>query len=103
MKRNKAVARRLIAGATGVLLIAVLGVGSAAATYRLSNGTAVSAGGRISNNCYTLLSTIGEPAAGTVGSGSYQLTAGFGGINSGSLSGDRIFQNGFDGPKDCTQ
>lgn len=104
MTRHKAIARR--GGVTGVALglAALLGVGTAAAAYRLTNGTVASAGGPVTNPCYALFSTVGEPAAGTVSNGTYRLTSGFSSFNDGnaSLVSDRIFQNGFDGPKDCT-
>jgi len=102
MTRHKAAVRRR--GAAGVALcLAALGVGSATAAYRLSNGTVASAGGPVANDCYALFSTVGEAAAGTVSNGTYRLTSGFTGIseNNASLVSDRIFKNGFDGPKDC--
>lgn len=104
MTRHKAIARRGGVAGIALAMAALLGVGTAAAAYRLTNGTVASAGGPIANNCYALFSTVGEPAAGTVSNGTYRLTSGFTGVNdnSASLVSDRIFQNGFDGPKDCT-
>ena len=104
MTRHKAIARRNGVAGIALGLAALLGVGSAAAAYRLTNGTVASAGGRVAINCYALFSTVGEAASGAVSNGTYRLTSGFSGFNddNASLVSDRIFQNGFDGPKDCT-
>jgi len=104
MTRLKAIARRRDVAGVALGLAALLGVGTAAAAYRLSNGTVASAGGPIANDCYALFTTVGESASGTVSNGTYRLTSGFAGFNDGnaSLVSDRIFQNGFDGPKVCT-
>lgn len=102
MTRHKAVARRRTAVAAGACLVALLGLSTATAAYRLGNGTTASAGGSVANSCYSLFSTIGEATAGTVGNGTYRLTSGFSALHKESLASDRIFKNGFDGPKDCT-
>lgn len=104
MTRHKAGARRAVLVGIALATVALLGVGTAAAAYRLTNGTVASGGGPVANDCYALFSTVGEAAAGTVSNGTYRLTSGFSGFNDGnaSLVSDRIFQNGFDGPKDCT-
>lgn len=45
--------------------------------YTLKNGTTASGGAVASNDCYALVSTVGEPAAGTVSDGTYRITSGF--------------------------
>jgi hypothetical protein len=84
----------------------LLGVTSATAQYRITNGTIAGGGGVVSNDCYSLSSTIGEPVAGSVravNTNSYGLTAGFQATTSGGNSADTLFKNGFDNPpKDCT-
>lgn len=46
-------------------------------SYTLKNGTVASGGAIATNDCYALVSTVGEPAAGTVSNGTYRLTSGF--------------------------
>ena len=45
--------------------------------YSLHNGTVASGGSVSAVDCYSLISTIGEPVAGSVSAGDYRLTSGF--------------------------
>ncbi|NCT66906.1 MAG: hypothetical protein GXC76_04575 [Rhodanobacteraceae bacterium] len=84
-------------------MVGLVGLTSAAADYRINNGTVASAGHIVTHGCYALTATAGEPVAGTVSNGNYTLTSGFQASHAGALGADRIFQNGFDNQsKECT-
>lgn len=82
----------------GVFALGLVGVATAGGSYALRNGTVASSGEIVANDCFTLSSTIGEPAAGSISNGSITVTAGFQAATSKDnvLILDRIFQNGFD-------
>jgi hypothetical protein len=84
---------------TGVFALTMVGAASAGGGYALRSGTVASAGDMVSNNCFTLTSTVGEPVAGTATSGSITVTSGFQATVAAHkqiIITDRIFQNGFD-------
>lgn len=89
---------RVVAMAFGVFALCLVGAASAGGGYTLRNGTVASGGDTFANDCFTLFSTIGEPAAGSISNGSITLTAGFQATveNNNAVVLDRIFQNGFD-------
>ena len=106
--QHSAMGRRRLpvpAKAAAAVLLAVM-VSAAAAprdgNYALHQGTVVSAGGVVSASCYTVVATIGEPVAGTVGDGKKtRLTSGF--LASAGPTGDALFRSGFEVTTgDCT-
>lgn len=48
-----------------------------ASTYAVRNGTVSSAGSIAAADCYSMVSTLGEPVAGTTAAGRYRITSGF--------------------------
>lgn len=88
---------RYAAVASGVFALSLVGVASAGGGYVLSNGTVASSGDIVANDCFTLSSTIGEPAAGSISNGSTTVTAGFQATTENNVIVlDTIFKNGFD-------
>lgn len=55
----------------------IVGLAWAGTSYTLNNGTVASGGSVTASECFSLIATIGEPVAGTVSNGEYQLTSGF--------------------------
>lgn len=70
-----------------------------ASGYAVHNGTVASGGAVATNGCYSLISTVGEAAAGTVSNGSYQLTSGFPATINGQVSTGTftVFKDSFEG------
>lgn len=84
---------------TGAFAFATVGTASAGGGFSIRNGSVVNVGSVVSNNCFKLSSTVGEPAAGAISSGSLTLTSGFQATLAAAqqvVITDRIFQNGFD-------
>ncbi|HOX70468.1 MAG: hypothetical protein WAS23_11245 [Dokdonella sp.] len=84
---------------SGVFALTIVSAASAGGGYALRSGSVVSAGDTVSNNCFTLASTVGEPVAGIASSGSITVTSGFQATVAAHeqiIIADRIFQNGFD-------
>lgn len=82
-----------------MLTFTAVGTASAGGGFSIRNGTVVSAGSIVSNDCLTLSSTVGEPASGAISNGSLTLTSGFQATVAAKqqvVIADRIFQNGFD-------
>jgi hypothetical protein len=95
--RSKQSRLRFAAVVSGVFALGIVGVASAGGGYVLSNGTVANSGNVVSNNCFTLSSTIGEPAAGSISNGSTTVTAGFQATTENNVIVlDTIFKNGFD-------
>jgi hypothetical protein len=78
----------LVIGLTIAAVMIVQARSSSSAAYDLSWNTIAGGGGASSNGTYTLLGTIGQPAAGSIGSGNFALSGGFW---SGALAEYRIF------------
>ena len=97
---------RSAVAATGICALTIVGVASAGGGYALRNGTLASAGDVVTNNCFTLSSTVGEPVAGSASNGSLTVTSGFQAVVAArqqTIISDRIFQNGFDAQQgNCT-
>lgn len=71
----------------------------AAGNYAVRNPTAAGGGDIAEAGPYRVISTIGEPAMGTVSSGAFRLTSGFPatiGTLQGQPVGGRIFHDGFE-------
>ena len=66
--------------------------------YAIPRSVVASGGGVVSASCYAMVSTLGQPVAGTgvaKGDGTqYRLTAGF--LAAQSAIGDSLFHNGFE-------
>ncbi|MGB0133701.1 hypothetical protein [Dokdonella sp.] len=91
---------RAAAVATGVFALSLVGVASAGSGYVVRNGTVAGSGDIVANDCFTLSSTIGEPAAGSISNGSITVTAGFQATTENNVIVlDTIFKNGFDSPQ----
>lgn len=90
----------------GICALTIVGVASAGGGYAIRNGTIASAGDVVTNNCFTLSSTLGEPVAGSASNGSFTVTSGFQAVvaaHQQTIISDRIFQNGFDAQQgNCT-
>jgi hypothetical protein len=90
--RRKATLR---ACATVALLLA-----TAAHAYEIRNGTVAGGGAVVAAEDLLLISTLGEPAMGTVSSGEFRLTSGFPATLSGDSGiqpiGGPIFKDGFE-------
>ena len=97
---------RSAVAATGICALTIVGAASAGGGYALRNGTLASAGDVVTNNCFTLSSTVGEPVAGSASNGSLTVTSGFQAVVAArqqTIISDRIFQNGFDAQQgNCT-
>lgn len=67
--------------------------------YAVRNGTVAGGGSTTANGCYSLVSTIGEPAAGTVSNAQYRITSGFPATIGGQLSTGTsiVFKDSFEG------
>lgn len=104
MKRRTYFRSRAFAGLSVIATTTLFGIASATAAYQISNGTIASGGGIVSNACFSLSSTIGEPVAGNASANdTYTLTAGFQATTANQTRADSIFKNGFDNqPKDCS-
>lgn len=89
---------RVVAAGSGVFALSLACAAPVGGGYVLQNGTIANSGFVVANDCFTLSSTIGEPAAGSTSAGSVTLTAGFQATtgNNTQIVIDRIFQNGFD-------
>ena len=95
------------AAATVALFAASLAAASSGGTQQtagsgavqLHNGTVASGGTVATADCYSLLSTVGEPVAGTVSNGTYRLTSGFAATISGQVSTGTftVFKDSFEG------
>ena len=66
----------------------------------INNGTVAGGGSVSANDCYSLVATIGETAAGTISNGTYRITSGF----PATIGADRIsngttnlFKDSFEG------
>jgi hypothetical protein len=95
--RSKQPRLRVLAVASGVIALGSVGLAFAGGGFALRNGTVASSGDIVSNDCFTLSSTIGEPAAGTISNGSVTVTAGFQATTeNNAIVLDTIFKNGFD-------
>lgn len=99
MKRTKDAARpargRVLLAATALLAaLATAQAGSNATTYSMDGSVIAGGGGIGAANCYTLVSTIGEPVAGTVASDGFTLTSGF--LAAVGPTGDALFKDGFE-------
>lgn len=95
--RSKQSRLRVAAVATGVIALSLVGVASAGNGYALRNGTVASSGDLVANDCFTLSSTIGEAAAGSISNGSITVTSGFQATTENNVIVlDTIFKNGFD-------
>ncbi len=90
----------------GILALTIVSAAYAGGGFALRNGTIASAGEMVTNNCFTLSSTVAEPVAGTASNGPLTLTSGFQATVSARqqiIIADRIFQNGFDAQQgNCT-
>jgi hypothetical protein len=86
------------------MLAAVVSAAAASqgGNYALRQSVVVSAGGVVAAGCYTVVATIGQPVAGTVGDGKKtRLISGF--AASVGPTGDALFRSGFDVTTgDCT-
>jgi hypothetical protein len=95
MKRRKKMRLLMLGTASVVAAISIMGVASAGSgNFAILNGTVASGGGTVSSGCYTLTSTVGEPAAGVVANGEFTLTSGF--LATTGTTSDVIFKDGFD-------
>lgn len=57
--------------------ISLVDLASAGGGYAIHNGTVAGGGSLSTNDCYSLVGTIGETGAGTVSNGAYRITSGF--------------------------
>ena len=84
-----------------VLLVAIslVDLASAGGGYSIENGTVAGGGSINTNGCYALVSTIGEPAAGTVSNAEYRITSGFPATIGGQVSTGTsiVFKDSFEG------
>ena len=103
MKRRREVRSRPGAGVWLICAGGLMGLTASAQEYRVSHGTVASVGHIVTQSCYALAGTAGEPVAGTVTNGAYTLSSGFHATHASSLISDRIFKNGFDNDQQgCT-
>lgn len=79
--------------------ISLVDLASAGGGYSIENGTVAGGGSINANGCYSLVSTVGEPAAGTVSNGEYRITSGFPATIGGQLSSGTsiVFKDSFEG------
>jgi len=95
--RSKQSRLRIATVTSGVFALSLVGAASAGGGYVVRNGTVASSGDIVANNCFTLSSTIGEPAAGSISNGSITVTSGFQATTeNNALVLDTIFKYGFD-------
>ena len=97
MNRNKAASSRLRVGACALLF----SLTATAATSTTDGGGLVirqslisSGGGFLSDNCYRLVSAIGQPVIGIVGNQEFTLTSGF--LADAPSTEDKLFRSGFE-------
>ena len=81
------------------LAVAALGAGftptaPAGDVFVMRQSLVANGGGFISDNCYRLLSAIGQPVLGLVGNGEFVLRSGF--LADAPSTDDKLFRSGFE-------
>jgi len=97
MHSQQVASRRLRVAAC--IAVAALGAGFTPAVpagdvFVMRQNLVANGGGFISDNCYRLLSAIGQPVLGLVGNGEFVLESGF--LSATPSTDDKLFRSGFE-------
>ncbi len=86
--------RAVVCAAVAVFGTAFTSAVPAGDVFVMRQSLVANGGGFISDNCYRLLSAIGQPVLGLVGNGEFVLESGF--LSSTPSTDDRLFRSGFE-------
>ncbi len=95
MIRNKAASRRWRVGTCALIIsLSVSAATSATDAFVIRQSLVSNGGGFIFDNCYRLVSAIGQPVLGVFSNQEFTLTSGF--LLDPSSTDDKIFRSGYE-------
>lgn len=86
--------RAVVCVAVAALGLAITSAVSAGDVFVMRQSLVANGGGFISDNCYRLLSAIGQPVLGLVGNAEFTLESGF--LAASPSTDDKLFRSGFE-------